>query len=400
MRILFLLSISTLLFYACESGVEKWKCNENQIPPQSMEKVDYGNVGFDLFKLVNQYYQASNGLFKENYPEQSGDLSYSYLWPYNSLISGAALLNDLGYEVDYKKLLSGLNCYWSNGVNGNSFGGFGASTNGEHGIGTRYYDDNSIVGITLIEAYKHFRDKVYLDKAKEVVKFLKTGEDNNLYGALWWNESEKNIQGNENSNKPACANGYAAQFLLEYYKVCPEVEKVDVLDFAKRLYGWIKQHLEDTSDHCYWNSIDASGFINKTKWTYNTGVMIQNGVDLYQITSEKSYLEDAIASAKGSYVYFVRSRNGVMAYPDSDPWFNTKLLRGYLDIIPYYSDAEKYIKTYADNIDYAYKNARTSEGFFYEDWTGKEPKRYYQLLMQDAVIESSAALGLYYNLKK
>ena len=29
-------------------------------------------------------------------------------------------------------------------------------------------------------------------------------------GGLWWNEDEKNFQGNGNSNKPTCANGDAA----------------------------------------------------------------------------------------------------------------------------------------------------------------------------------------------
>ena len=48
-------------------------------------------------------------------------------------------------------------------------------------------------------------------------------------------------------------------------------------------------------------------------------------------------------------------------------------------------------------INYAYEHARTQEGFFYEDWPGKDPKRASQLLMQDAVIESYAVLALYYN---
>lgn len=52
---------------------------------------------------------------------------------------------------------------------------------------------------------------------------------------------------------------------------------------------------------------------------------------------------------------------------------------------------------YANYINYAYEHARTQEGFFYEDWTGKDPKRASQLLMQDAVIESYAVLALYYN---
>ena len=156
--------------------------------------------------------------------------------------------------------------------------------------------------------------------------------------------------------------------------------------------------ITNNSDYCYWNSMDASGVINKTKWTYNVGVMIQNGVCLYEITGDEAYLNDAKSSAKGSYTAFVRSVSGIgMAYPDHDPWFNTKLLRGYIDLAEYEEEVRSYIDVYADFINYGYDHARTAEGFFYEDWTGKDPKRASQLLMQDAVIESYAALALYYN---
>ena len=208
----------------------------------------------------------------------------------------------------------------------------------------------------------------------------------------------KNVAGNESSNKPACANGYAVQFLLKYYEVCPQERKEEVLGFAKELYEWIKTNLRDNTDNCYWNSKDASGTINKTKWTYNVGVMIQNGVCLYKITNDESYLNEAKASAQGAYGVFVRSVNGIgLAYPDHDPWFNTKLLRAYIDIAPYDPNVKQYIDVYANYINYAYEHARTQEGFFYEDWTGKDPKRASQLLMQDAVIESYAVLALYYN---
>ena len=101
--------------------------------------------------------------------------------------------------------------------------------------------------------------------------------------------------------------------------------------------------------------------------------------------------------------------NGIgLAYPDHDPWFNTKLLRAYIDIAPYDPNVKQYIDVYANYINYAYEHARTQEGFFYEDWTGKDPsfancccgkdpKRASQLLRQDAVIESYAVLALYYN---
>ena len=72
--------------------------------------------------------------------------------------------------------------------------------------------------------------------------------------------------------------------------------------------------------------------------------MIQNGVCLYKITNDENYLNEAKASAQGAYGVFVRSVNGIgLAYPDHDPWFNTKLLRAYIDIAPYDPNVKQYI---------------------------------------------------------
>ena len=103
------------------------------------------------------------------------------------------------------------------------------------------------------------------------------------------------------------------------------------------LYAWTLTNLRDPEDGCYWNDKQADGSINKTKWTYNTGVMISNGIRLYKITGEQTYLDSAIASSEGAYNYFVRPLNGLaLAYPDHDPWFTTKLIRAFIDIEPYY----------------------------------------------------------------
>ncbi len=172
-----------------------------------------------------------------------------------------------------------------------------------------------------------------MTKAKRIVEFLQAGEDDTFGGGLWWNEEQKGQQGVGDSNKPTCANGYATLFLLEYYSVCPQEEKADVLALAKRLYAWTLTNLRDPEDGCYWNDKQADGSINKTKWTYNTGVMISNGIRLYKITGEQTYLDSAIASSEGAYNYFVRPLNGLaLAYPDHDPWFTTKLIRAFIDM--------------------------------------------------------------------
>lgn len=123
--------------------------------------------------------------------------------------------------------------------------------------------------------------------------------------------------------------------------------------------------------------------------------MVQNGVRLYEITGDNQYLDEAKITAQGAYDYFVKTRNGILSYTDTDPWFNTKLLRAYIDLSEYDDNAKTYIETYYNFINNGYNKARTDVGFFYEDWTGANPGRYYSLLMQGAVVESYGALAVY-----
>ncbi len=398
---LFAIILPVLATACAGSDVEEYVPGNKPKPPIEEEiPISYSERAVELFNTINSLYKVTSGptagMYNENYPKASGDLSASYLWPYDGLMSGMATLYSLGHtNIGYAEAIDGFEKYWRNSGKVN-VGGYGSQTNGTSGGGTRFYDDNSIVGIDLVEAYKLTGEQRFLDRAGRIVDFLKSGEDNVHGGALWWNEDEKNIPGNGNSNKPTCANGYATLFLLEYYSVCPAAEKADVLAFAKRLYNWLVSNLRDPEDYVYWNDKNASGLINKTKWTYNTGVMISNGIRLYKITSQQQYLDDAIASATGSYSYYVRPGGGLpLAYPNHDPWFTIKLVKAYIEIEPYYSTATNYIERFITFLNHAYDNARYDNGLFYEDWTGKSEGRGNSLLMQDAALESLGLIALY-----
>jgi hypothetical protein len=124
--------------------------------------------------------------------------------------------------------------------------------------------------------------------------------------------------------------------------------------------------------------------------------MIASGVRLFKITGEQSYLDDATASAQGSYSYFVRPAGSLaLAYPNHDPWFTIKLVRAYIDLVPYYKAASSYVDTFVNFLNYAYEHARLDNDLFYEDWTGGSANRSGQLLMQDAALESLGAIALY-----
>ena len=349
---------------------------------------------------MSAYYIRSGsaaGLFNENSPKASGDGAASFLWPYDGIVSGLAALNRLGYDVDYVSAVENFQKYYrpSGAV---ATGGYGSSTDGVNGGGDRFYDDNSIVGIELVEAFRQTSDTRYLDRCAQIVRFLNSGLDDTMGRALWWNESYKNVPGNDSSNKPCCANGFAAWFLMSYYEVCPQSEKTGILDFARTLYTWLYDNLRDPSDNVYWNSKGADGVINTTKWTYNSGAMIAAGLRLYKATGDVSYLNQAKATADGAYNYFVKSRNGLaLCYPTNDPWFTIQLVKAFIELEPEYPACRTYIDVFITNLEYAWEHGRMDNGLFHEDWTGKNvnPGRDKSLLMQAAALESLATAALY-----
>ncbi|WP_010663005.1 glycoside hydrolase family 76 protein [Marinilabilia salmonicolor] len=387
-----------LFLIACGSQEEEYVPPEKSPDEPEEEEILSHEKGKEIFDLINQYYSATpGGLMNESYPSRSDDPELSYLWPYVGYVDGSAMLAEVGYEIDYPLIVDNYEKYFSEGMYGNNLGAYSSSTNGTTGQGTRFYDDNAIVGLSLLEAYEITADEKYLERAEKIIPFIMGGEDEELGGGIWWNEDQLYNPGSD-SDKGISSNGYPALFFLKFYTLADGYsQKAELLSTSKRLYEWVRTTFYDSGNHTYANSITADGNINHTRWTYNSGVMIQVGVELFKITGEQEYLDEAIAAAQGAYDYYVKPRNGMaISYPDHDPWFNTKLLDAYIDLAPYYNAAGGYIDSYLNFIDYGYEHARTSEGFFYEDWTGEDPKRYYSLLMQASVVESYGALSLFY----
>ncbi|HEY8918660.1 MAG TPA: glycoside hydrolase family 76 protein, partial [Chitinophaga sp.] len=75
------------------------------------------------------------------------------------------------------------------------------------------------------------------------------------------------------------------------------------MDWAKKIYQWQKTTLVDPASGLVYDGInqDGSGQVNKDwKFTYNQGVFIGAGIELYKLTGEQGYLNDALKTANNS----------------------------------------------------------------------------------------------------
>lgn len=354
---------------------------------------DKANYIFDL--IMTKYHVPETDFLLENYPALAGDNPVAFMWPYSGVVAGVGILRKLGVSDErFESIDRGIDKYWS------SKGGLTGieSYPPDLGGGTRFYDDNATVGLDYLENYEATKNELYLNQAIKCLEFDYTGESTDCGGGLFWNEDERTA-GAVNYIKATCSSAFATTLGLKLYQITNDPEQ---LSFGKRLYDWLKLKLQDPADLIYWNDLSiANCEPNKVKWTYNSGAMLSNAVLLYNITEDEKYLADAKELAEATFKYFtVISEKVNRKFPDHDSWFNTVLFRAYLDF--YEVDPSKnteYIDAFIKNADYAWSHARTSDGFFYEDWSGGKKGRYEWLLHQACMIEVYGRIALHKNEK-
>lgn len=313
---------------------------------------------------------------------------YSYLWPYSGTFSAVnALLTTTG-DKRYQTLLDnrvlqGLEEYFDTARNPAGYSSY---------INTapqsdRFYDDNIWLGIDFTDTYAETKEEKYLHKALLIWKFIESGIDDLLGGGIYWCEQKK-------ISKNTCSNAPGAVFALKLFKA---TQDSTYLDKGKELYEWTKRKLQDPTDCLYFDNISLDGKIDKSKYAYNSGQMMQSATLLYQLTGNKNYLEDAQNIAQGCYNYFFTNFIPEQGEPfkllkKGDVWFTAVMLRGFIEL--YQIDRNKtYLDSFSHNLDYAWKHARNNKGLFDTDFSGKTHEERKWLLTQAAMVEMYARLA-------
>jgi len=356
---------------------------------------------------IYKFYKADvgNHLLDETYPvDPKNVVSYvinqdtttkkrvAYLWPTSAVLSGVVALIENTRDARYKTILDAeispaLAHYYDSTRQPASYQSY-LSSDGKQ---DRYYDDNMWLNIDFADLALSTKDKKYLRKAEEIWKFVASGWDSQLGGGIYWCEQKK-------ESKNTCSNAPAAVAAAKLYEATKNPE---YLQWSKKIYAWTKQNLQDKSDFLYYDNVSLKGHIGKQKYAYNSGQMLQTAVLLYNITKDKNYLTDAQNIATGGYNFFFETKadaNGknVKMLKKGNIWFTAIMLRGYIEL--YQVDKNKtYLDAFKRSLDTAWENGKDENGFFDEDWTGKEKKPSKWLLAQGAMVEMYARLSIINN---
>ena len=127
------------------------------------------------------------------------------------------------------------------------------------------------------------------------------------YGGITWKTDVA-------KSKNACSNGPAALIAARLYRffdksgVSGGKAKEEYLTEAKKIFAWLKANLFNAETGAVYDNMSKSGKIQKN-WifTYNQGTFLGAAHELYNITGDKQYLEDAKKAA--NYVIEQMSKN-------------------------------------------------------------------------------------------
>jgi predicted alpha-1,6-mannanase (GH76 family) len=221
--------------------------------------------------LVGKFWNASGNYFNET----NANTNFHY-WPQahglDVLVDAYTRTNNAVYKTYMDKWFTGVNQ-----KNGNTFI-------------NEFYDDMEWNALAMLRAYDATKDEKYKTAVEAVWTDIKTGWNTTMGGGIAWRKAMPYYK-----NTPA--NGPAAILAARLYT---RFKNPDDLTWSKKIYTWLKDSLFNKNTGWVYDGInsDNDGKRNTSwKFTYNQGTFIGAAVELFKITNESGYLNDAITAA-------------------------------------------------------------------------------------------------------
>ncbi|PRD46637.1 glycoside hydrolase family 76 protein [Sphingobacterium haloxyli] len=222
-----------------------------------------------------------------------------------------------------------------------------------------YYDDMGWHGLAHMRALEATNDQRYAESSKNLWRWITEGWTDYEGGGIKWRK-QSDVLGEA---KGIPANGPAAIIAARRYTKYPEESHggFNNLEWAKRIYDWMK----------YNRTILSSGrvfeYLNNTNndFSYNVGTYIGAALELYDITGDKIYLDDAIKVTNYHITYNVDKSYGVLTdygeQPGGGSGHDVNLFKGifirYFTLLIQHpdlpaADRDRYTKFITNNAEY------------------------------------------------
>jgi predicted alpha-1,6-mannanase (GH76 family) len=247
---------------------------------------NYSGLSDSLQNTTYAVFLSANGQYfvKNN----SGTKDFNY-WPnahmLDVLTDGYLRTKNTAYLPRMKALLNGIKA-----SNGNTYS-------------NEFYDDMGWMANASLRDYVITNDADYLTVAQSIYAEIKTGSNTTAGGGMAWRKSQlyyKNIP----------TTGNMCILASRFYKL---QNKPEDLAFAKNLYDWMKTNLVNGAGEVQ-DGINRNndGKVDNWIFTYNQGLFIGSAVELYNITKNQAYLQDAILTANNALIDANLIKNGIL----------------------------------------------------------------------------------------
>lgn len=249
-------------------------CDKNDDPGYKPEEttINWGAAAdSSSLALMDNYWNGSDKCF--NF-QSNGTVNFQY-WPQAHALD---VMLDAYTRTNQGSYLNVINS-WYEGVkikNGNTFLNV-------------FYDDMEWNALAMLRAFEATGDEKFKTSSMEVWNDIKTGWNTQGGGGIAWKKDQL-------WSKNACSNGPASILAARMYqKFGNESDK----EWALKIYNWEKEYLFNPSNGAVYDNLNASTGAVQSSWifTYNQGTFLGSAVELFKITGEVSYLNDAVKAA-------------------------------------------------------------------------------------------------------
>ncbi len=291
------------------------------------------------------------------YREETNADKPAFIWSASvelSALAAAARVAPDVYTERLKSYADALHVYWTERGGRAGFAAEPAPVQAD-----RYYDDNAWMALALLDTYAAVRDPQYLNWAEETLRFVLSGEDQQLGGGIYWREPDR-------PSKNACSTAPAIVAALRLYELNSNAQYVSA---AQRLYEWTNAHLQD-HDGLFFDHVRMDSQVDPTKWSYNSALMVESNVEFYKLTGDAKYLAEAQRIARAAQARWVHTETGAVS---DDAPFAHLLAEAFLSL--YAQDGEAHWKQLAFGaIHFTQAQANRANGHYGRRWDGLTTK--------------------------
>ena len=253
--------------------------------------------------VTNFWYAGANRLYFNNNSGAPNDWNSNY-WPQAHALDVLVDAYIRTEDIFYLNVMNN----WLVGVhrgNGNRWA-------------NNFIDDMEWIGLAAFRAWKATGNEGFLTACRDVWDGTTTNmDDNNAAfgikrawttaggGGIFW-ESRSNRH-----SKNACSNAPAAILAAWLYNEFGDEED---LEWAKRIYSWQKQYLFNSNTGAVYDNLNTTTNVTNRDWifTYNQGTFLGAALELYKITGETSYINDAVKAADYTLAVLINTADNLL----------------------------------------------------------------------------------------